>query len=59
MNPFNNPAVALLLLLAPLPLVAAEPSGPLVVGHRGLMHSAPENTLAGFRACLALRVGWS
>jgi len=36
---------------------AAEPR-PLVVGHRGLMHAAPECTLAGFRACLALRVGF-
>src|SRR5262249_47432535 len=37
---------------------AAEPARPFVVGHRGLMHSAPECTLAGFRACLALRVGF-
>ena len=36
---------------------AAEPR-PLAVGHRGLMHAAPECTLAGFRACLALRVGF-
>lgn len=36
---------------------AAEPR-PLVVGHRGLMHAAPECTLAGFRACLALRAGF-
>jgi glycerophosphoryl diester phosphodiesterase len=37
---------------------AAEPARPLVVGHRGLMQAAPECTLAGFRACLALRVGF-
>src|SRR5881396_282402 len=37
---------------------AAEPPRPLVVGHRGLMQAAPECTLAGFRACLALRVGF-
>jgi len=37
---------------------AAEPLSPLVVGHRGLLRSAPECTLAGFRACLALRVGF-
>src|SRR5437868_2412608 len=38
---------------------AAEPSKrPLVVGHRGLMHVAPECTLAGFKACFGLRVGF-
>lgn len=44
---------------------AAEPSSrdhvaqrPFVVGHRGMLQAAPENTLAGFRACLALRVGF-
>jgi glycerophosphoryl diester phosphodiesterase len=31
---------------------------PLIVGHRGLMQAAPENTLAAFRACLALKVGF-
>jgi glycerophosphoryl diester phosphodiesterase len=30
----------------------------LVVGHRGLLRHAPENTLAGFRACLELRLGF-
>src|SRR3954466_10607294 len=48
--------------LAPIVLVgatcAAEPPRPIVVGHRGLMQSAPECTLAGFRACIALRVGF-
>lgn len=28
------------------------------VGHRGLLHEAPENTLANFRACLELRLGF-
>ncbi len=38
---------------------ADEPvARPLVVGHRGLLQAAPENTLAGYRACLALRVGF-
>jgi glycerophosphoryl diester phosphodiesterase len=38
--------------------VAAGEPEPRVVGHRGLMPFAPENTLAGYRACLALRVGF-
>jgi len=37
-------------------LIAAEP--PLIVAHRGLLHHAPENTLANFRACLELRLGF-
>src|SRR5438270_10126053 len=37
--------------------VAAEPP-PLIVGHRGLLRHAPENTLANFRACLELRLGF-
>jgi glycerophosphoryl diester phosphodiesterase len=31
---------------------------PAVVGHRGLMRHAPENTLAGFAACLELGLGF-
>jgi glycerophosphoryl diester phosphodiesterase len=31
---------------------------PLIVAHRGLLHHAPENTLANFRACLELRLGF-
>ena len=37
---------------------AAEPNQPLIVAHRGLLHHAPENTLANFRACLELRLGF-
>lgn len=37
---------------------AAEPPQPLIVAHRGLLHHAPENTLANFRACLELRIGF-
>ncbi len=29
-----------------------------IVAHRGLAHEAPENTLANFRACLELRLGF-
>ena len=46
---------ALCLLAAPLMLVADEP---LIVAHRGLLFHAPENTLANFRACLELRLGF-
>jgi glycerophosphoryl diester phosphodiesterase len=31
---------------------------PRIVGHRGLLRSAPENTLAGFAACIDLRIGF-
>lgn len=37
---------------------AAEKARPLVVAHRGLLRHAPENTLANFRACLELRLGF-
>ena len=36
---------------------AAEPR-PLIVAHRGLLRHSPENTLANFRACLELRLGF-
>src|SRR5437879_4713714 len=45
-------------LVAPASFSGAEPSRPVVVGHRGLIHAAPECTLAAFRACLALRIGF-
>ncbi len=34
---------------------AAEP---LIIAHRGLLRHAPENTLANFRVCLELRLGF-
>ncbi len=37
---------------------ADEKARPLIVAHRGLLHHAPENTLANFRACLELRLGF-
>jgi glycerophosphoryl diester phosphodiesterase len=46
---------ALCLLAVPLMSVADEP---LIVAHRGLLLHAPENTLANFRACLELRIGF-
>lgn len=57
-------AVALSLLLATCPnnsdvdADAAERTTPLIVGHRGLLLHAPENTLPNFRACLDLRLGF-
>lgn len=37
---------------------APETPQPLIVAHRGLLIHAPENTLANFRACLELRIGF-
>ena len=39
--------------------IADEPDvSPRIVAHRGLLRHAPENTLANFRACLELRLGF-
>lgn len=61
----GNPPMFHRLLLAICALVAVqgrvhsvEPSRPFVVAHRGLLRHAPENTLANFRACLELRLGF-
>ncbi len=37
---------------------ADDPTATRIVGHRGLLRHAPENTLAGFGACADLRVGF-
>lgn len=51
--------VCLLLLSEGLACLAAErPERPHIVAHRGLLRHAPENTLANFRACLELRIGF-
>ncbi len=51
--------VALTMLFGVAEVVLADaPNTPLVVAHRGLLRHAPENTLANFRACLELRVGF-
>lgn len=47
-----------LLFVSVLRLNATEPLEPLIVAHRGLLRHAPENTLAAFRACLELRIGF-
>lgn len=54
---------AILLLAAMLvaqttPTLAADAVFPQIVAHRGLLRHAPENTLANFRACLELRIGF-
>lgn len=41
-----------------LVLAADEPKQPVVVAHRGLLKHAPENTMANFRACIALGMGF-
>jgi glycerophosphoryl diester phosphodiesterase len=54
---FPVAAAVCCLVLVSSPLAAAEPTS-LIVAHRGLLHSAPENTLSNFRACLELRIGF-
>lgn len=39
-------------------VVLEEALRPLIVAHRGLLRHAPENTLANFKACLELRLGF-
>lgn len=46
------------LLLAPATPYSAEPESTMIVAHRGLLRHTPENTLANFRACLELRLGF-
>jgi len=52
------PALLLLLLTLQAVAVADERAAPRIVAHRGLLLHAPENTLANFRACLELRLGF-
>lgn len=40
------------------PTCGQQVSAPRIVGHRGLLRSAPENTLAGFSACIDLKIGF-
>lgn len=51
-------AAVLMGLMCSTSTQAKEPARPLIVAHRGLLLHAPENTLANFRACLELRLGF-
>jgi glycerophosphoryl diester phosphodiesterase len=58
MTHIGLPTAVLLLFVIHASALAEEPSRPLIVAHRGLLQHAPENTLANFRACLELRLGF-
>ncbi len=58
MTPTRAPLLLLGFVFAVGHVDAADPHRPLVVAHRGLLLHAPENTLANFRACLELRIGF-
>jgi len=51
-------ALVLTVIIASADSYAEEVGRPLIVAHRGLLQVAPENTLANFRACLELRLGF-
>jgi glycerophosphoryl diester phosphodiesterase len=57
-----NPMRLMITMMTGLLLACAahgqSEKAPRIVGHRGLMRHAPENTLAGFAACLQLRLGF-
>jgi len=46
------------LWLLVFPQVEAQSAQPVIVAHRGLLRHAPENTLANFRACIELGIGF-
>ena len=56
----RNLTSVVLILVSASAVGAGEPrrSAPLLVAHRGLLLHSPENTLANFRACLELRIGF-
>ena len=55
-----NRSLLLVVLLATCGVASGRVGAvePLIVAHRGLLRHAPENTLANFRACLELRLGF-
>ena len=54
----NRTLLFALIVLGVQAAAVAEDRQPLIVAHRGLLRHAPENTLANFRACLELRLGF-
>ncbi|MGE0756885.1 MAG: glycerophosphodiester phosphodiesterase [Pirellulaceae bacterium] len=52
------PVTALILGALQVSAVGEERTAPLIVAHRGMLQHGPENTLANFRACLELRLGF-
>ena len=61
MSPRLSLLLVSLLCFIPGKLSAEKPATgpkPAIVAHRGLLKHAPENTLANFRACLELRIGF-
>jgi glycerophosphoryl diester phosphodiesterase len=58
MTPPRRILLLLLYLIAAGAHTVAAEDRPLIVAHRGLLRHAPENTLANFRACLELRLGF-
>ncbi|WP_169976692.1 glycerophosphodiester phosphodiesterase [Tautonia rosea] len=53
-----NALISLLLVLGLIPLDFDPTKTPIPIGHRGLLHYAPENSMAGFQACIELRIGF-
>lgn len=58
MTTFIRIPLAVLCLAVVNTATTAADADPLIVAHRGLLRYAPENTLANFRACLELRLGF-
>lgn len=57
-NRLSASLLVLLLVSGSFAFAADSQRLPHIVAHRGLSRHAPENTLAGFRSCLDLRLGF-
>ncbi len=58
MSPLRSVFLAILVFCSATANTGAAEPQPLIVAHRGLLRHSPENTLANFRACLELRLGF-